>query len=119
MVGCVVIGMLLPLFQVFQVAAVPLLFSAIVSFALGRVALNSVPVYETRAQARSPAQRSATNAGHFASRRKVEASDASHGTKIRQLTFIVLGEARRFGRRYCATKTSVPCDACVLPMSAA
>jgi AAHS family 4-hydroxybenzoate transporter-like MFS transporter len=50
-VGGVVIGMHLPLHLLFYVAAVPLLFSAVVSFALGRVAQKSVPVYETPAKA--------------------------------------------------------------------
>jgi MFS transporter, AAHS family, 4-hydroxybenzoate transporter len=44
-VGGVVIGMHLPLYQLFYVAAIPLLFSAIVSFLLGRVAQKSVPTY--------------------------------------------------------------------------
>jgi len=40
-----VIGMHLPLYQLFYVAAIPLLFSAVVSFLLGRVAQKSVPTY--------------------------------------------------------------------------
>jgi AAHS family 4-hydroxybenzoate transporter-like MFS transporter len=46
-IGGVVIGMQLPLYQLFYVAAVPLLFSAVTSFFLGKVAQKSVPTYES------------------------------------------------------------------------
>jgi AAHS family 4-hydroxybenzoate transporter-like MFS transporter len=52
-VGGVVIGMHLPLYQLFYVAAIPLLFSAVVSFHLGRVAQKSVPTYAIEAIAES------------------------------------------------------------------
>jgi MFS transporter, AAHS family, 4-hydroxybenzoate transporter len=48
-IGGVVIGMHLPLYQLFYVAAVPLLFSAVAAFFLGLVAQKSVPVYEAAA----------------------------------------------------------------------
>jgi AAHS family 4-hydroxybenzoate transporter-like MFS transporter len=44
-IGGVVIGMHLPLYQLFYVAAIPLLFSATAAFYLGKVAQKSVPTY--------------------------------------------------------------------------
>jgi AAHS family 4-hydroxybenzoate transporter-like MFS transporter len=54
-VGGMVIGMHLPLYQLFYVAAVPLLFSAVVSFFLGKVAQKSVPVYDAATPAHAAA----------------------------------------------------------------
>jgi MFS transporter, AAHS family, 4-hydroxybenzoate transporter len=48
-IGGIVIGMHLPLYQLFYVAAVPLLFSAVAAFFLGRVAQKSVPSYAVAA----------------------------------------------------------------------
>ncbi len=50
-IGGVLIGMHLPLYQLFYVAAVPLLFSATVCFFLGKVAQKSVPMYDEAAAA--------------------------------------------------------------------
>jgi MFS transporter, AAHS family, 4-hydroxybenzoate transporter len=44
-IGGIVIGMHLPLYQLFYVAAVPLLFSATAAFYLGKAAQKSVPTY--------------------------------------------------------------------------
>ncbi len=56
-IGGVVIGMHLPVYQLFYVAAIPLLFSAVVSYFLARVAQKSMPSgAEAVAAHRAPAE---------------------------------------------------------------